>query len=185
MATWFPAGLPRTGTMSTYTALEMILPGKCHHMARCYTSFPLHFAEICFQGWNRRNLSKHFLLAKSSCRGRFRGWVETVYKGRTSECWGGLSNFPFLEGFGQDLSKCKGWYYQELNSVIRLVCSGRWVSSFRNCPLVVSLIIALNRSVLKSTIQVLLNDRDPVRWYESVKNTILQVVGLVNGPATR
>ena len=27
-------GLPRTGTMSTYTALEMILPGKCHHMAR-------------------------------------------------------------------------------------------------------------------------------------------------------
>ena len=38
------------------------------------------------------------------------------------------------------------------NSVIRLVCSGRWVSSFRNCPLVVSLIIALNRSVLKSTI---------------------------------
>ena len=28
------AGLPRTGTMSTYAALEMILPGKCHHMAR-------------------------------------------------------------------------------------------------------------------------------------------------------
>ena len=27
-------GLPRTGTMSTFTALEMILPGKCHHMAR-------------------------------------------------------------------------------------------------------------------------------------------------------
>ena len=44
---------------------------------------------------------------------------------------------------------------------------------------------ALNRSVQKSPIQVLLNDRDPVRWYESVKSTILQVVGLVNGPATR
>ena len=29
-------GLPRTGTMSTYAALEMILPGKCHHMARCW-----------------------------------------------------------------------------------------------------------------------------------------------------
>ena len=28
------SGLPRTGTKSTYTALEMILPGKCHHMAR-------------------------------------------------------------------------------------------------------------------------------------------------------
>ena len=26
--------------------------------------------------------------------------------------------------------------------------------------------------------QVLLNDRDPVRWYESVKNTILNVVKL-------
>ena len=34
-------------------------------------------------------------------------------------------------------------------------------------------------------LQVLLNDRDPVRWYESVKNTILQVVGWINGPATR
>jgi len=33
--------------------------------------------------------------------------------------------------------------------------------------------------------KVLLNDRDPVRWYESVKNTILQVVGWINGPATR
>ena len=32
---------------------------------------------------------------------------------------------------------------------------------------------------------MLLNDRDPVRWYESVKNTILQVVGWINGPATR
>ena len=32
-------GLPRTGTMSTYAALEMILPGKCHHMARCWKGF--------------------------------------------------------------------------------------------------------------------------------------------------
>ena len=28
------AGLPRTGTMSTFTALEQLLPGRCHHMAR-------------------------------------------------------------------------------------------------------------------------------------------------------
>ena len=28
------AGLPRTGTLSTFTALERLLPGKCHHMAR-------------------------------------------------------------------------------------------------------------------------------------------------------
>ena len=30
--------------------------------------------------------------------------------------------------------------------------------------------------------QVLLNDRDPVRWYESVKNTILNVVTLFSNP---
>lgn len=30
--------------------------------------------------------------------------------------------------------------------------------------------------------QVLLNDRDPVRWYESVKNTIFNVVALFNSP---
>jgi len=28
------AGLPRTGTSSTFTALEHLLPGKCHHMKR-------------------------------------------------------------------------------------------------------------------------------------------------------
>ena len=28
------AGLPRTGTLSTWAALERILPGKCHHMLR-------------------------------------------------------------------------------------------------------------------------------------------------------
>lgn len=31
------AGLPRTGTLSTWTALEKILPGKCHHMLRAFT----------------------------------------------------------------------------------------------------------------------------------------------------
>ena len=29
---------------------------------------------------------------------------------------------------------------------------------------------------------MLLNDRDPVRWYESVKNTILNVVTLFSNP---
>ena len=28
------AGLPRTGTLSTFTALEQLLPGRCHHMVR-------------------------------------------------------------------------------------------------------------------------------------------------------
>ena len=42
--TWshFCSGLPRTGTLSTYTALEMLLPGKCHHMLR----FP-NYRYIC------------------------------------------------------------------------------------------------------------------------------------------
>ena len=30
------SGLPRTGTFSTFTALEKILPGKCHHMLRAF-----------------------------------------------------------------------------------------------------------------------------------------------------
>ena len=30
-------GLPRTGTASTYTALERLLPGRCHHMFRAKT----------------------------------------------------------------------------------------------------------------------------------------------------
>ena len=31
------AGLPRTGTLSTWAALERLLPGKCHHMLRGVT----------------------------------------------------------------------------------------------------------------------------------------------------
>ena len=30
-------GLPRTGTLSTFVALEKLLPGKCHHMLRAVT----------------------------------------------------------------------------------------------------------------------------------------------------
>merc|ERR1719348_1929407 len=31
------AGLPRTGTASTCTAREILLPGKCHHMQRAHS----------------------------------------------------------------------------------------------------------------------------------------------------
>ena len=34
------AGLPRTGTLSTFNALEHLLPGRCHHMARAQSGFP-------------------------------------------------------------------------------------------------------------------------------------------------
>ena len=32
------AGLPRTGTLSTMTALELLLPGRCHHMTRTFSN---------------------------------------------------------------------------------------------------------------------------------------------------
>ena len=36
------AGLPRTGTLSTMTALELLLPGRCHHMTRTFSSLADH-----------------------------------------------------------------------------------------------------------------------------------------------
>ena len=42
------AGLPRTGTTSTLAALELLLPGRCHHMARA-VSEP-EFWHQAFQG---------------------------------------------------------------------------------------------------------------------------------------
>ena len=48
----------------------------------------------------------------------------------------------------------------------------RYHLSFKDMSLVSMFSLSLNEN------QVLLNDRDPVRWYESVKNTILNVVKL-------
>ena len=181
MATWFPAGLPRTGTMSTYTALEMILPGKCHHMARCNIS---HFRFILLKYISR--------VGTDETSRNISFWPKAV-AGDVSEVeW---RQFIKAERLSAGVDYPISLFWKDLvkifpnakvgNSVIRLVWSGRWASRFRKCPLVVSFTSVLNRSVQKSPIQVLLNDRDPVRWYESVKSTILQVVGLVNGPATR
>ena len=36
LASSIVSGLPRTGTMSTFTALEALLPGRCHHMVRAF-----------------------------------------------------------------------------------------------------------------------------------------------------
>ena len=50
----------------------------------------------------------------------------------------------------------------------------RYHLSFKDMSLVSMFSLSLNEN------QVLLNDRDPVRWYESVKNTILNVVKLLH-----
>jgi len=118
------AGLPRTGTMSTYTALEMILPGKCHHMARVGTDE------------TSRNISF---------------WPKAV-AGDVSE----VEWRQFIKA-------------ERLSAGVDYPISLFWKDLVKIYP----------------NAKVLLNDRDPVRWYESVKSTILQVVGLVNGPATR
>ena len=51
-------GLPRTGTASTYTALEKLLPGHCHHMFRakfCKNDPPFWSkasrGELCDEDW--------------------------------------------------------------------------------------------------------------------------------------
>ena len=157
-------GLPRTGTMSTYAALEMILPGKCHHMARCWKGvfYLMKFLQPRQQqGWNGQNLSKCFLLAKGSWWKGEGGWVERFRPRRATECWGRLSHLSLLERPGQALPKCQGHSLTQILGVL------------------------LKEHLFWPDKKVLLNDRDPVRWYESVKNTVLQLVGLINGPATR
>ena len=118
------AGLPRTGTMSTYTALEKILPGKCHHMARV--------------GTDKTDRNVTF-------------WLKAVVGDVTDEEW---------RQFVKD---------ERLSAGVDYPVSLFWRDLVRIYP----------------NAKVLLNDRDPVRWYESVRNTILQVVGVSTGPLAR
>jgi len=111
------AGLPRTGTMSTYTALEMVLPGKCHHMARvAHDKSP-------------RNVDF---------------WLAAVGGGVTDDQW---------RTFVRD---------ERMSAGVDYPTSLFWKDLIRIYP----------------NAKVLLNDRDPVRWYESVKNTIYNVVDI-------
>ena len=106
------AGLPRTGTMSTFTALEMILPGKCHHMARLMSD-------------------------KTDRNTTF--WLRAVRGEVTDGDW---------RQFVKD---------ERLSAGVDYPISLFWKDLLRIYP----------------NAKVLLNDRDPVRWYKSVKNTIL------------
>merc|ERR1712062_774101 len=75
------AGLPRTGTLSTFTALEMLLPGNCHHMARVVrdkTTRNSNFWPKAIRGEATREDWRHFV--------------------RASQRRGGLSHSTLLEG---------------------------------------------------------------------------------------
>jgi hypothetical protein len=119
------AGLPRTATMSTYTALEMILPGKCHHMARVVSD-------------KTRQNRDH--------------WTRAAQGKVTDKEW---REFIRREGISAGVDYPTSLYWKELMKI------------YPNA-------------------KVLFNDRDPVKWYESVKNSIFEVCkygrGVTNSP---
>jgi len=106
------AGLPRTGTHSTMTALEMLLPGNCHHMMKTFTGK----RDAVF--WPRVESGE--VLEDD--------WKEFI----TAEGLSGGVDFPM------------SLYWREL------------VKMFPDA-------------------KVLLTVRDPVKWYNSVKNTIREI----------
>jgi len=115
------AGLPRTGTMSTYTALEIILPGKCHHMKTVFD---------CNTGRNNKF------------------WPKAMDEMVSDEDW---KEFVAAE---------------KLSSGVDYPISYFWKDLVRIYP----------------NAKVLLNVRDPVRWYQSVKNTIYQMCSTMTTP---
>merc|ERR1712106_385900 len=103
------AGLPRTGTHSTFTALEQLLPGKCHHMKRAMT------------GSRDANF-----------------WLRGARGELLEEDW---KQFIKAEGLSASVDYPMSLYWKDL------------VKMYPNA-------------------KVLLTVRDPVKWYQSVKNTI-------------
>jgi hypothetical protein len=71
-------GLPRTGTFSTYTALEILLPGKCHHMARVGTDpTPRHCTALhCMAMAGTNPMSRNVTFWLKAAKGEVRelGW---------------------------------------------------------------------------------------------------------------
>ena len=108
------AGLPRTGTFSTFTALEKVLPGRCHHMARTVRD-PAP-SEPAF--WQR------------AAQGQLtdQDWLEFIRASRLSAS----VDFP-MSLYWRDLAR------------------------------------------LYPRAKVVLTVRDPVKWYQSVKNTIREI----------
>jgi len=109
------AGLPRTGTTSTFIALEQLLPGKCLHMVRSVTESKIHAPF-----W-----------AKAS-------------KGELTD-----------EDFKQFIES------ERLSAAVEFLW---WKDLSRLYP----------------NAKVLLTVKDPVKWYNSVKNSIRNTVGFAN-----
>jgi len=107
------AGLPRTGTMSTFVALEQLLPGKCHHMVRAIVD-------------GKSNTS-------------FWAKAET----------GKLTDSDFKEFVKSE----------RLSAAVDYPMSLYWKDLSRLYP----------------NAKVLLTVRDPVKWYNSVNNTVRQI----------
>jgi len=115
------AGLPRTGTMSTHAALEILLPGRCHHMVRV------------FKDPTSRN-SVH--------------WLEAVEGKVTDSDW---------KEFVKD---------EKLSASVDYPSSLFWPDLVRIYP----------------KAKVLLTVRDPVNWFNSVRNSIYQMVSIRTHP---
>ena len=111
------AGLPRTGTLSTFNALEQVLPGRCHHMARAHSGFPDQ------EFWTRASLGQ---LSDQD-------WREFIRESQLSAS----VDYP-MSLFWKDLAR------------------------------------------LYPKAKVVLTVRDPVKWYNSVGNTIRQFSVLIN-----
>jgi len=109
------AGLPRTGTLSTMAALEIILPGRCHHMVRA-----------AYLDKTDRNITH---------------WKKAVAGELTQEEW---------RKFVRD---------ERLSASVDYPTSLFWKDLVKVYP----------------NAKVLLNDRDPVKWFQSVKNTVYEL----------
>jgi len=116
------AGLPRTGTLSTFTALEMLLPGNCHHMARVVRD-------------------------KTTRNSNF--WPKAIRGEATREEW---RHFVRDERLSAGVDFPTALFWRDLLDI------------YPNA-------------------KVLFTDRDPVRWYESSKNTISKLYKLITSPA--
>ena len=101
------AGLPRTGTLSTFTALERLLPGRCHHMARAAQD----------------PLDQEFWLRASKGELSDGDWVEFI---RTSQLSASVDYPRSL--YWRDLARL----YPEAKVILTVRDPVRWFTSVRN-----------------------------------------------------
>ena len=133
---------------------------------------------LIIQGFHGQDKAQSRLLAQGRCRrGDWRNtlWMMSLHSSEWVWTLCLQSVWRWLRKSGDTLWEKNAWV-QVLT--FPPLCSGRtcsrstpmqrWPQFFRKLP--------------NCWEQVLLNDRDPVRWYESVKNTIWQIQQLRNSP---